>query len=354
MLTFPALFEPPIWRMNFKLFWPLALVLYGLCATPELAAQAARSVASAPSATAVERNLSEWLVRTHEASRRRAYTGTFVVSAGNAMASARMWHVCDGVQQMERVETLTGTPRTTLRRNDEVVTFVPESRVAVWERRESLGLFPALLQSQTSQLGEFYSLRQAPQGDRVAGFEADVFDLVPRDSLRFGYRIWSEKKTGLMVKLQTLDAEQRVLEQVAFSELQLDAPVRMDQLLKQMRAREGYTVQHHKPVPTTPQSQGWLLKAPVPGFTAVSCHVSEAAAAGETSPPMQWVFSDGLASVSMFAEPFDPKRHGNEGGMATGATHSVSRRHGDFWLTVVGEVPPKALQQFVQQIERVR
>jgi sigma-E factor negative regulatory protein RseB len=69
---------------------------------------------------------------------------------------------------------------------------------------------------------------------------------------------------------------------------------------------------------------------------------------------MQWVFSDGLASVSVFAEPFDAKRHGTEGGMSTGATHSHSRRQGDFWLTVVGEVPAQTLRQFAQHIERTR
>lgn len=335
-----------------KYFLPFALAVYGFIATGNCLSQVPDL--SSRGGSSSERNLSEWLVRTHEASRRRAYTGTFVVSAGNAMASARLWHVCDGTQQVERVETLTGAPRTTLRRNDEVVTFVPESRVAVHERRESLGLFPALLQVQASHLGEFYSLRQAPQGDRVAGFETDVFDLMPRDNLRFGYRIWSEKKTGLMVKLQTLDADQRVLEQVAFSELQLDAPVRIDQLLKQMKARDGYTVQHNKLIPTTAQSQGWQLKTAVPGFAPVSCHVREEMSPVRQAPPMQWVFSDGLASVSVFAEPFDAQRHGKEGSLATGATHSYSRRHGDHWLTVVGEVPPQALRQFAQQIERTR
>jgi sigma-E factor negative regulatory protein RseB len=337
-----------------RLFCLLTLYVYGLFAAENLLAQEAKTTATPPAALATDRNLNEWLVRTHEASRRRAYTGTFVVSAGNTMAAARMWHVCDGTQQMERVDTLTGAPRTTLRRNDEVVTFVPESRVAVWERRESLGPFPALLRSQTPNLSDFYSLRQAPQGDRVAGFETEVFDVLPRDALRFGYRIWSEKKTGLMVKLQTLDADQRVLEQVAFSELQLDAPVRMDQLLKQMKARDGYAVQHHKPVPTSALSQGWQLKTPVPGFAPVSCHVREEAAAGRSPPPMQWVFSDGLASVSVFAEPFDPKRHGSEGAASAGATHSQARRVGDFWLTAVGEAPPQALRQFVQQMERTR
>ena len=338
---------------NFKFFWHLSLVLCAFLAIKNANSQVTNA-SPRVALIGVERSLGEWLVRTHEASRRRAYTGTFVVTAGGAMASARMWHVCDGSQQMERVETLTGVPRTTLRRNDEVVTFESETRVALRERRESLGPFPALIQSQTSQMGGFYALHQLSHTDRVAGFESEVFELVPRDALRFGYRIWSEKKTGLMVKLQTLDAQQRVLEQVAFSELQLDAPVQMTRLLKQMKATEGYTVQYSKSVPTTPNSQGWQLKAPVPGFEPVSCHTREAAMPGRPTPPMQWVFSDGLASISVFAEVFDPKRHSSEGGMSTGATHSLSRRHGDFWLTLVGEVPPQALQLLAQQMERSR
>lgn len=89
-----------------------------------------------------QRSVSEWLMRMHEASRRRAYVGTFVVSAGGTMSSARIWHVCDGEQQMERVESLTGVHRSTFRRNQQVVTFLPESRVVITEKRESLGLFP--------------------------------------------------------------------------------------------------------------------------------------------------------------------------------------------------------------------
>ncbi|HAJ13626.1 MAG TPA: hypothetical protein DCM06_13840, partial [Comamonadaceae bacterium] len=53
------------------------------------------------------RSINEWLSRLHEASRERAYVGTLVVSAGPAMSASRIWHVCDGSQQMERVETLT-------------------------------------------------------------------------------------------------------------------------------------------------------------------------------------------------------------------------------------------------------
>ena len=135
----------------------------------------------------------------------RNYVGTLVVSSGTgAMSSARIWHACRGDQQVERVDSLTGAPRSTFRRNEEVVTFLPETRVARTEKRESLALFPNLLKPDETSIPEFYAARRVG-ADRVAGFETDVVQLVPRDSLRFGYRIWSEKKTGLVVKLQTLD-----------------------------------------------------------------------------------------------------------------------------------------------------
>ena len=71
------------------------------------------------------RTVNQWLTRMHEASRQRAYTGTLVVSTGSAMSASRVWHVCDGKQQMERIETLTGAPRTTIRHNSDVITFAP-------------------------------------------------------------------------------------------------------------------------------------------------------------------------------------------------------------------------------------
>ena len=135
-------------------------------------------------------------MRMHEASRLRSYVGTFVVSSNTgSMSSARIWHACDGDLQVERVESLTGAPRSTFRRNDEVVTFLPESRVVRTEKRESLGLFPNLLKSSETSIPEFYAARRVG-ADRVAGFETDVVQLAPKDSLRFGYRIWSEKKIG--------------------------------------------------------------------------------------------------------------------------------------------------------------
>jgi sigma-E factor negative regulatory protein RseB len=342
--------------LHFLSFARIAQALPALLAINCVAAQPlppATSIGESASATE-SRTINDWLMRTHEASRRLAYTGTFVVSSGGTMSSAKIWHVCEGDQQMERVETLSGAPRSTFRLNDQVVTFMPDQKLVRSETRESLGLFPELLQSADSRVADFYKVRQEGV-ERVAGIEADVVALVPKDNMRFGYRVWAEQKRGLVIKLQTLDGAGKVLEQAAFTELQLDAPVKMDKLVQMMSKVEGYRVEKPALLKTTASAEGWVMKGPVPGFKSMNCYKRPAGVGGAVArgEALQWVFSDGLASVSVFLEPFDRQRYDNkESSLSMGATQTLSRQMGDFWLTVMGEVPMATLRTFAGNLER--
>jgi sigma-E factor negative regulatory protein RseB len=305
---------------------------------------------------AQESSVSAWLLRLHEASRHRTYTGTFVVSAGTQMASAKIWHVCDGEQQWERIESLSGTPRATYRKNSEVLTLYPTAKVGIAETRDSLVLFPGLLKTQSAALDEFYQLKPLAT-ERVAGLDADVALISPKDNLRYGYRVWSEKKSGLVVQLQTLDVDGKTLEQSAFSELQLDAPVSASKLNQLMGQTEGYRVERRSLEKTSAAAQGWAMNASVPGFKAAGCYTRPVAllagAGGKTESTMQWMFSDGLATVSLFVERYDPVRHGQPGfADLGGSTRTLTRKAGAWWITGVGEVPSATLSVFVQALER--
>jgi sigma-E factor negative regulatory protein RseB len=350
--------------------WAQAASSAGTVATP----------AALPAVTPEALSINDWLLRMHEsAMRKRSYVGTLVQSSPQAISSARIWHACDGAQQIERVETLTGAPRSTFRHNNKVITFMPETKVARIEKREQLGGFPDLLKPGAGSIPEFYTLKTLGV-ERVAGFEADMVLLAPKDALRFGYRIWTEKKSNLVLKLQTLEANGVVLEQAAFSELQLDAPVKMEKLAQMMSATEGYKVDQSAITKTNASAEGWNLKSPVAGFKPLSCYKrgianntgnsnlaantgsanvgSASSASAATSPQdgttLQWIFSDGLATVSLFVENYDAARHTQEGMMAQGATHSLFKRMNEFWLTAVGEVPPQTLKAFAQGLERRR
>jgi sigma-E factor negative regulatory protein RseB len=249
-------------------------------------------------------------------------------------------------------------PRSVFRRNDQVITFLPQSRVAKIEKRDSLDMFPSLGRSGKSDIAAFYTARLVGE-ERVAGFDADVVLLQPRDALRFGYKVWSEKKTGLVITLQTLAPDGKVLEQAAFSELDMDAPVKVDKLAQLMAKTTGYKVVKPELVRTTAIHEGWQLKTAVAGFQPAGCYKRTVLPSGGTLPQstapdnMQWTFSDGLATVSLFVEAFDAQRHTQEREMTMGATQMVMKRVGnDWWLTAVGEVPLPTLRLFAQSLER--
>jgi sigma-E factor negative regulatory protein RseB len=300
----------------------------------------------------------DWLRRMHAASRQFSYVGTFVVSAttGN-LSSARIWHVAQGDLLMERVESLSGAPRSTFRRNGQIMTFFPEDKVVKSEKRENLDFFPNLPGAPDSTIGELYDAQTLGKG-RVAALDADVVQLAPRDNLRFGYRVWCERRTGLVVALQTVDRDGRVVEQSAFSELQFNAPVKVQALQQMMSDTAGYRIEKAELERTTAAAEGWTLREPVPGFRPVNCYRRSLDGGAQPERTMQWTFSDGLASVSLFVEPFDIRRASREATLALGATHTMTRRladrDGDWWLTAVGEVPSQTLDAFAQGLARVR
>ena len=338
--------------MFYRPFIPLALFL-SVLAAPELVAS--QVLGSTPSVAAVQdaKVLNEWLRRMHEASKNRAYIGTYVVSSGGQMQSAKIWHVCEAGQQTERIETLTGAPRSTFRHNELVVTFLPDQKLVRHEKREALNSFPEIVQSPDHHISDFYKLKLEGT-ERVAGVDADVAVLVSKDAMRFGYRVWTEQKKGLVVKLQTLDVDGRVLEQAAFSELLMDAPVKMEKLLQMMGRVDGLRVEQPTLVKTTASAQGWYLPSSVAGFKPISCYKrpASAGAASLAEDSMHWVFSDGLASVSLFVESYDRQRHSKESSMSMGATHTLTRHIGSYWLTAMGEVPMATLKQFAKGLER--
>lgn len=308
--------------------------------------QAAAAAPAAQTASAVQ--LQAWLDRMHEASRSRAYVGTFVVSAGPQLSSARIWHVCEGSEQVERVDALTGPARSVFRHNDQVLTVWPDSGRVRIERRESLGLFPDRLRTADGSLAEHYRLELPGRLERVAGVPAVLVQLQPRDALRFGYRLWLEQQSGLVLKQQTLDRRGQVLEQAVFSELQLDAPLKAESLLRTMGQYQAQAQERPQPVPTTLAAEGWRLKA-VPGFRVLSCHRRPGASAAGS---VHCLFSDGLASVSLFLIPGAAPAPAPALRAAVGATHTLRLQMAQHSITFMGEVPPATLQGFASALER--
>jgi sigma-E factor negative regulatory protein RseB len=147
-----------------------------------------------------------------------------------------------------------------------------------------------------------------------------------------------------------------VLESSAFVDVRLGGKLQPELFLKPMKQLDGFLVLRPQAQVTHLDAEGWVMAKPVPGFQLVSCTRRPLdATATDEAPPLQViqsVFSDGLAQVSVFIERYDPKRHAKAMGTSMGASHTVMARRGDWWLTVVGEVPMATVQQFEALLER--
>ena len=338
----------PMMRRPFSM---LALASAVCVAAPAVWAQASAAVGDG---AAQAREVRAWLLRIHEAASHRNFQGTFVVSGGGSVSSARIAHFCEGPNQFERSESLDGLARHVYRHNDVVTTLWPAKRVATVEQRTMLAEFPALLQAGDDRIAEFYEVR--PQGaERIAGHEANVLVVKPRDGLRYGYRLWAEQATGLLLRADVLGERNEVLETSAFSDVAIGVKPQPESVLAPMKKLEGYRVVRPVLTPTRLETEGWMLRQTAPGFREVSCvrRPMDNAVAGDRQA-LQAIYSDGLTYVSVFIEPFDAQRHTRPMLASVGPTQTLMQQQGDWWVTVVGDVPAATLRTFAKGLERLK
>lgn len=348
-----------LWQSRRRLGRVSMRLALGLSLGPALllAPRLANPQAASPGSGGVPADGAAWLHRIQQAAANSSYEGTLMFSAGGVVSSSRLQHYCDGKQRYERIEVLDGQARLQYRHNEQLITFWPASKLAMVEQRDPVAEFPALPLAAGSRAADSYDVRAVGK-DRVAGRDAELLMLKPRDKHRYAHRLWADRETGLLLRSDVLGPAGEVLETSAFTTVQTGSKPQPDAILRPMKKLEGYRVLRPVAERTQIEAEGWMLAKPVPGFALVSC-VKRPLDAGvvDAGPPvqvLQSVFSDGLAHVSVFIEPYDPARHKQPMSTSLGATHTLMNRRGDWWVTIVGEVPLATVQLFETMLERKR
>ena len=332
-----------------------------LWAAPALAAQegqapaAADPLAAAQSADAPaqRKGLEQWLQTVSAAARSLNYSGVFITQRGDEISTSSLVHYVLPQGHFERIETLDGQRRIMVSLNDEVRTSWPDYRLTLIDNQAGQASFPRLLKTTDGEVDRNYRLERGGL-QRCAGFECRVSTLLPRDDLRWGYRLWSLRDSQLLVKAQTLDAAGHVINQVAFTELKVNVAPRQSLVRDSLHQPPGYAVEQMKVVPVSLQSQGWALSSPVPGFKTVGVFRRSMSVGSKPSEVLQWLLSDGLASVSIFVQPAADLSEPVAPEQRVGGTLALSRRIGDSWLTVMGAVPERTLRRISEAIVRVQ
>jgi sigma-E factor negative regulatory protein RseB len=308
-------------------FWGAAAVLLTLAGTAQ---------AQSPESLALLRKM-------QEATHRLSYTGTFVYQHGSRSETSRITRYAGG--DVERLEVLDGVPRELIRTRDTVRCYLPNSKVVKVERRTAERTFPTLLPDQVGALAAHYDISLGDT-QRVGGFECRTVLLKPKDKLRYGYHLYADAKTGMLVRAVTLDPAGQVVEQFTFTQLSFGRVT--PDMVKARSPAATWRVEDAAAAPA--RLAGWGLSAELPGFHKI---VELKRVMGESRPVGQMVFSDGLAAVSVFIEPLDARSSAAASfGLASmGALHFYTREVANHKVTVVGEAPAASVQRIANAVE---
>lgn len=288
-----------------------------------------------------------WLGRIAAASRQLSYAGTFIYQSGQHMETSRIAHLVDADGEHERLEVLDGSPREVIRSNNEVRCVLPDQKVVIIDEAGGRRAFPARLPASFAGLAENYRIRKG-ETTRVAGYETQQIVLEPRDDLRFGHQLWAEQGSGLLLKARMVDGQGQVIEQFTFSEVRI-GNVERAALAPRYRKDEEWRVVNTRGSEVSQQDAGWKVGA-LPGFELAS--VVRRPLGGERGEVVHMVFSDGLAALSLFIEPLPAGEMGEQGVQRSGPINIYKRVVEGHQLTVLGEVPVRAVQRLGDAVTR--
>jgi len=292
------------------------------------------------------------LSRMQAASQKVDYDGVFVYHHGDHLETLRIYHKVgpDGVR--ERLISLNGVPREIVRNNQEVRCYLPdENAVMVEHRRADHRAFPALLPDTLSGLSQYYKITSG-KGGRIAGRSTQFVKIKSRDPYRYGYRLWADDSTGLLLKASLLDESGRIIEQYLFTQVNIGKPI-PDTMLDPENRGKGLVWHRAEKTQDTVTPGSWEAKQLPPGFVLTGRMMRNLPKHSHQVEHL--VYSDGLAVVSVFIEaqeaPDSPDAL--RGLTQMGAVHAFGKTEDEHQITVVGEAPAATIELIGGSISRL-
>jgi sigma-E factor negative regulatory protein RseB len=195
-----------------------------------------------------------------------------------------------------------------------------------------------------AELGAEYAVAIAGD-DRVAGYDAHIVEISPRDPYRYGYRLWLSKDNQLLLRSAVVDGARRPLEQFMFVALDVGTKPSETDLVPSGDVAGAAAPAEELPLATRP---AWDISNAPPGFHLVRAQQTTGAAPESE----HLVYSDGIASVSVYIEPHALSAPvAVESAMMHGALSIHSVDAAGVHVTALGDVPPATVQAMARGVQ---
>jgi len=286
------------------------------------------------------------------AARALSYKGIFVCQSGKQTKSVEITHMYDGKNEFARNVILDGSPREVLSQSGNVVIYNPRNEKIIIEKRRGQNMFPAVLPMNLDSVKDSYLLH-SENDERVAGRQAQVLVLEPKDGLRYSYRFWIDTEFGLLLKSVMFNNRNEVMESIGFNQVSLMSTVALDWFKPKIDHNKNYVMETEQEVVAADGLPvDWEVKVLPAGYHKVDQVMRKVS--GRSGPVTHVVFSDGLASVSLFIEHVvktaKDKPIVKNILTTTGHTSFYSSVNNGHLVTVVGDVPEATVVQIANAV----
>jgi sigma-E factor negative regulatory protein RseB len=307
----------------------------------------------------------DWLQKMNHALATRNYDGTFFHLSEGRVETMRIVHRVRAGRVTERLQSLDGSGREFVRNNDELTCYLPDQHTVLVEPRPDHGPFLGSLPQFGADVNEFYRIESLP-ATHILGRAARVIAVNPKDQFRFGYRLWLDEKTAMPLKTQLCDSRGQVMEQIFFARLDMPENIPDSDLAPAVRT-EGMRWVRQGPShdSTSAALSAYRASELPPGFRLTVAGAQTIG--GATVPASHLVYSDGLATVSVFVEAQPPDARGAGGGTdaspsapaeppmqglaRVGSGYAYSTVVQGHQVTAVGEVPAKTVEFIAHSVK---
>jgi sigma-E factor negative regulatory protein RseB len=277
------------------------------------------------------------------------YKGIFIYQSGSTVNSMQIMHMNYGPNgEFARVVVLDGSPREVLRQGNDVIIYQPKSEKVMIDKRRLQSGFPAVLPRLSDDIRSNYQIRLAGS-ERIGGRDGQLVVLEPHDKYRYRCKMWTDRDSGLLLKMAFVNDKDDVIEQVSFNQLMVGEEAGKDWFHPEVQRGKDYVMTpEEKVTPAAEHDDGWIVGQLPPGFRRTE--QVRRLVPGKVFPVNHLVYWDGLASVSLFIEPVTAGMVPRVGGLSQGATNIQISIHDGHQVVVMGEVPAVTVAQFANSV----
>jgi sigma-E factor negative regulatory protein RseB len=293
----------------------------------------------------------KWLERMSTAMSQMNYQGTFVYVQGDEVVTMRITHVAAETGVRERLVSVSGVPREVLRDSTGVRWVLGDDNSVLQDQGFNRTFFPQLPLDQQGQAQRSYALKLGGVG-RVAGQSVRNLTILPRDRYRYGYSLWLEEHSAILLKWELIDSNRKPLAKLIFTDIRMGAEVDRSELQPSSQLNKFRTVESRLPsgrglVSSQPR---WRPSSLPPGFELTDHRYF---GQQENAEFEHLVYSDGLAAVSVYIESEGDSAGQHSGLSRLGTTHAFSRIGDGLAITVVGDVPAITVKLIAETVSPV-